>query len=871
MEVFVINSKQDKQKLELSSAEVSDWQQSIAEVIKRLGVGQTQKLLTSLSSFLDQNYSQFQWPLTTDYINTISKKDQPKYPGDHELEWKIRSLIRWNAMAMVVGANRKAEGIGGHISSFASAATLYEVGFCHFFRGPEHQNYDLVFFQGHVAPGIYARAFLEGRFSTTELNNFRRELAKPKGLSSYPHPYLMPDFWQFPTVSMGLGPLLAIYQARFNRYLAARGFLDSKKYQGKVVAFVGDGEMDEPEAQGALTLAGREKLGNLIFVVNCNLQRLDGPVRGNAKIIQELEALYRGAGWKVIKVIWGSDWDELLESEVAPNLIKIMNETVDGEFQNYWVKPGEYAREHFFGRDPKVKAKIKSLSDEQIRRLRRGGHDATKVYAAYQKAYEYTDGPVVILAKTIKGYGLGEAGEGKNITHQQKKLNEDELREFRNHYAIPISDEEVISAPFYKPKSDSKEIKYLLEKRKKLGGFLPSRQTKYKKPKLPGTKFYDEFLKGSDERAVSTTMAFVKILAKLLNDKELGPKLVPIVADEARTFGMEALFRRIGIYAPFGQKYQPVDKENLLYYREEADGQILEEGITEAGATASFIAAGTSYATHGVATIPFYIFYSMFGAGRVFDLLWLAGDMQTKGFLLGATAGRTTLAGEGLQHQDGHSPLFFLSHPSVRAYDPAFAYEISAIVEDGLIELYQKDLHKIYYLSLGNENYVMPEKAKAVSKKEICDGAYLYQQFKPKKAKAKVVLLGSGSILLEVIKAAELLVKKQIEVSVFSVTSYPVLYQQAVGVQKHNLEHPKKTKQNKIEEIFQKHHNQLFIAASDYVCALPQAIASWVPGPYFCLGTDGFGLSETRASLRKHFQVDHQSIVQLALAKLGEG
>jgi pyruvate dehydrogenase E1 component len=646
-------------------------------------------------------------PATTPYINTIAVEAQAPFPGDRKTEHRIKSLIRWNAMAMVVNANRKHSGLGGHISTFASSATLYEIGFNHFFRGGEDGHpADMVYFQGHATPGNYARAFLEGRMEEGHLQRFRQELADGGGLSSYPHPYLMPDFWQFPTVSMGLSPILSIYQARFNRYMKARGFL--KGEEAKVWCFVGDGETDEPETLGALTLAGREYLDNLIWVVNCNLQRLDGPVRGNGKIIQELEALFRGAGWNVIKLIWGSDWDELLARDTSGLLVKRMEEAVDGDYQKYSVEPGSYTRKHFFGKYPELLQLVNHLTDEQIRKLLRGGHDSRKVYAAYKAACEQRGRPTVVLAKTVKGYGLGEAGEGRNISHQQKKLNEKELREFRVRFGIPVSDEEIVDTPFYRPPSDSEETKYLLERRKALGGFLPRRRVEAPALSVPSLEAFGEFLKGSGRMEVSSTMAFVRLLGHLLRDKKIGRRIVPIIPDEARTFGMDALFREIGIYSPKGQLYEPVDRESLLFYHESKDGQILEEGITEAGSMSSFIAAGTAYASHGVNMIPLFIYYSMFGFQRIGDLMWLAGDIKAKGFLLGATAGRTTLNGEGLQHEDGHSHLLASTIPNLLTYDPAYAYEIAVIIQDGLRRMYQDGEELFYYLTLYNENHVMP-------------------------------------------------------------------------------------------------------------------------------------------------------------------
>ncbi len=801
--------------------------------------------------------------LNTPYCNTIPVEKQPAYPGDAQLEWRIRSLVRWNAMAMVVRANRKNEGIGGHISTFASAATLYEVAFNHFFRGKNHPcGGDQIYFQGHASPGIYARAYLEDRFNLKQLENFRRELQKGGGLSSYPHPRSMPEFWEFPTVSMGLGPLMAIYQARFNKYLEHRGL--KQRTDSKVWVFCGDGEMDEPESTAGLTLAARENLNNLIFVVNCNLQRLDGPVRGNGKIIQELEALFLGAGWKVIKLVWGKEWDPLLKKDKEGVLLRRMNEEVDGQYQKYAVSSGAYIRERFFGTDPRLLHLVADLGDDALRKLGRGGHDPEKVYAAYQMAFENKNGPTVILAKTLKGYGLGEAGEGKNITHQQKKLNEDELREFRTRFGIPISDEEVAKAPFYKPSEKSEEIRYLKERRKILGGFVPERKTSLEKFKIPGEEFWKEFYQGTQGKAVSTTMAFVRILSKLLRDPGLGKRIVPIVPDEARTFGMEGLFAQYGIYSPKGQLYDPVDSQSLLSYKESKEGQLLEEGITEAGSISSFIAAGTTHATHQLPLIPFYAFYSMFGLQRIGDFVWAASDMRCKGFLMGATAGRTTLAGEGLQHQDGQSHLLAYAVPSLKSYDPAFAYELAVILEEGLRELYERNEENFYYLTLMNENYPQPPMPEGV-KEGILKGMYLFSAHE----KAKVNLFGSGAILNEVIRAAELLKKEhRISCNVWSITSYKALYQNGCETEKYNQAHPEKSCQKTYLEECLKKTQGVYVLASDYLRALPDSIARWFPRPPICLGTDGWGLSETRASLRKYFGVDAESIVRATLYAL---
>ncbi|MEW6302623.1 MAG: pyruvate dehydrogenase (acetyl-transferring), homodimeric type [Verrucomicrobiota bacterium] len=807
--------------------------------------------------------------VSTPYINTIPVEEQPAYPGDWQTEVRIKSIIRWNAMAMVVNANRKHNGLGGHISSFASSATLYEVGYNHFFHGGSGERpADVIFFQGHATPGNYARAFLEGRLDERHLQNFRQELAEGGGLSSYPHPYLMPDFWQFPTVSMGLGPIHSIYQARFNRYLQARGLVKWKT-EPKVWCFVGDGESDEPESLGALTLASRENLDNLIWVVNCNLQRLDGPVRGNGKIIQELEAAFRGAGWNVIKVIWGSDWDELLQKDKTGLLLKRMGEVVDGEFQKYTVEAGSYVRKKFFGKYPELLQLVHHLTDEQLRKLMRGGHDTRKVYAAFKAATEHKGQPTVVLAKTIKGYGLGEAGEGRNISHQQKKMNEKELREFRARFNIPISDDVIAETPFYRPPADSQEIKYLLERRKALGGFLPKREVKAKPLNIPELAAMGEFLKGSGESEASTTMAFVRLLSTLLRNKEIGRNIVPIIPDEARTFGMDALFREIGIYSPKGQLYEPVDSKSLLYYKETKDGQILEEGITEAGSMASFVAAGTSYATHGVNMIPFFIYYSMFGFQRIGDQMWLAGDIKAKGFLLGATAGRTTLNGEGLQHEDGHSLLLASTIPTLLTYDPAFAYEIAVIVQDGMRRMYRDGEEVFYYLTLYNENYEMPPMPKGVEE-GILKGLYKFKTG-PDGLKHKAQIFGSGPIIHSALKAQEILAEKYgVSADVWSATNYKQLRTDAQRAARWNMFHPtEKPRKSHVETVLEKEKGP-FIAVSDFMKIVPEQIAPWVPGGLTVLGTDGFGRSDTRERLRRFFEVDAESTVIATLYALAQ-
>jgi pyruvate dehydrogenase E1 component len=847
--------------------ETREWLYSLDYVLEFSGPERIKELLQELQIRAHKAGVEIPFSANTPYINTIPREKQAPFPGDREIERRIKSLIRWNAMAMVVKANNIEHGIGGHISTYASAATLYEIGFNHFFKGKgDDYDGDQIYFQGHASPGFYARAFLEGRITKQQMDNFRRELKPGGGLSSYPHPWLMPNFWEFPTVSMGLGPIMAIYQARFNRYLEDRGL--KKHSNRKVWAFLGDGETDEPETLGAISLAAREKLDNLIFVINCNLQRLDGPVRGNGKIIQELEANFRGNGWNVIKVIWGSDWDPVLAKDVDGKLVKRLGEIVDGQYQKYSVETGKYIREHLFGVDPELLKIAEDLSDEQLRKMKRGGHDPEKVYAAFKNAVENTGSPTVILAKTIKGYGLGESGEGKNITHQQKKLNEEELAEFRTRFGIPISDEEVSKAPFYRPPEDSHEIKYIKEKRKLLGGFVPERKTSIRPLKTPPEDIFEEFYKGTEGKDASTTMVFVRILAKLLRDKEVGKLIVPIVPDEARTFGMEALFRQVGIYSHVGQLYEPVDKETLLYYKEATNGQILEEGINEAGAMSSFIAAGTAYATHGINMIPFFVYYSMFGFNRAADLIWAAGDMSCKGFLVGGTAGRTTLAGEGLQHQDGNSHLTAYLVPNLVAYDPAFAYEIAVIIRDGIRRMYEEQEKVFYYLTVMNENYSMPPMPQGV-KEGILKGMYKFKASSKKTLKLKAQLFGSGTILNEVIKAREILEEDyKVAADVWSITSYKELRKDGQDTERWNMLHPtEKPKLSYIAEML-KDEEGVFVAASDYVKALPDSVAKWFPRPLVALGTDGFGRSESRADLRDFFEVDAKHIVVATLYAL---
>lgn len=848
--------------------ENQDWLESLEAVYRSEGPDRVRELLYQLQRKAGQYGIPLQRSMSTPYINTIPAAQQPPYPGQRDIEKRIKSIIRWNAMAMVIRANRHKSGIGGHISSFASSATLMEVGFNHFFRAKnDSQDGDMIYIQGHASPGIYARAFLEGRLTGFDLENFRAELSPEGGLPSYPHPRLMPDFWQFPTVSMGLAPIMSIYQARFNRYLENRGLKEPSDQ--KIWAFLGDGEMDEPESLGAIRFAGREKLDNLIYVVNCNLQRLDGPVYGNGKIIQELETIFTGAGWNVIKVVWGSDWDDLLEKDADGALIKRMGEVPDGQFQKYAVSDGSFIREDFFGKDPRLLEIAKNYSDQQLQKLTRGGHDPVKVYAAYKAAVEHKGSPTIILAQTIKGYGLGESGEGRNITHQQKKLNEEELYEFRSRFGIPIPDGEVQEAPFYRPHDDSREIHYLQERRKALGGYVPHRSVNVEPLQLPSDDLYDEFFKGTGEREVATTMVLVRMLSKLLKSPQIGQLIVPIVPDEARTFGMEALFRQVGIYSPPGQLYIPVDKESLLYYNEQKDGAILEEGINEAGSMSSFLAAGTAYASHGINTIPFYFFYSIFGAQRMIDLIWAAGDMMAKGFLIGGIAGRTTLAGEGLQHQDGHSHHFYFAIPNMKAYDPAFAYEMAVIVRDGLDRMYAKQENIFYYITMMNEFYQMPAMPEGVQE-QIIKGMYRFKASELNETGVKVNLMGSGTILNEVIKAGQMLeTKYNIAADVWSVTSYKELYTDCITTARWNMLHPSDHKNSYVEECFGE-ANGVFVAATDYLKALPCSISQWIPGRLIPLGTDGFGRSDGRTALRDYFEVDARYIALAALYGLSQ-
>ena len=850
---------------DIDPQETTEWLEALAAVAETDGIERAHYLLERLIETARRSGVDLPYSANTAYLNTIAPHLEQYTPGDPALEWRIRSINRWNAMVMVVKANRKNSELGGHIASYASAATLYEVGYSHFWHAPsaDHGG-DLIFMQGHSAPGIYARAFLLGLISEDQLDNFRQEVGG-KGLSSYPHPWLMPDFWQFPTVSMGLGPIMAIYQARFMRYLDHRGLI---KTEGrKVWAFIGDGEMDEPESFGAASLASREKLDNLVFVINCNLQRLDGPVRGNGKIIQELESDFRGAGWNVIKVIWGAAWDPLLARDTKGLLLRRMEEAVDGEYQAMKAFNGAYVREHFFGKYPELQQLVASMSDDDIWRLNRGGHDPHKVFAAYAQAAAHTGQPTVILCKTVKGYGMGEAGEGKMITHSQKKLGEVALKHFRDRFNIPISDADLASAPFYRPPEDSPEMKYLRERTAALGGFLPRRRPRASSPlKIPDLGMFDVMLKGTDEREISTTMAFVRLLSVLTRDKTLGPRIVPIVPDEARTFGMEGMFRQLGIYSSVGQLYEPVDHDELMYYREDVKGQILEEGITEAGGMCSWIAAATAYSTHDLQMIPFFIFYSMFGFQRVGDLIWAAGDMQARGFLLGGTAGRTTLAGEGLQHQDGHSHLMAATIPNCRSYDPTFAYELAVIIHDGLKRMIEHQENCFYYISVMNENYVHPALPAGIEQ-SIIKGMYCLQ----KTEGAQLDLLGSGAILREVMAGAELLKADfGIMANVWSATSFNELRRDGIDCERWNLLHPEQSPRVPYVTQLLKETALPVVAATDYLKAYADQIREFIPTRYRVLGTDGFGRSDSRAKLREFFEVNRYYVVLAALKTLAD-
>jgi pyruvate dehydrogenase E1 component len=852
---------------DIDPIETQEWLESIDSVLKTQGPERAHFLLEQLVDHTRRSGKYLPFRPNTAYLNTIGTAQEKDYPGDRAIERRLESYIRWNAMAMVVLANRQNSEYGGHIATYASAATLYEVGFNHFWRAPSDKHPgDMVYVQGHASPGIYARAFLEGRLSEDHLRHFRQEVVSKNGLSSYPHPWLMPNFWQFPTVSMGLGPMMAIYQARFQRYMEHRGIVPTT--DRKVWAFLGDGEMDEPESMGAITMPVREKLDNLVFVINCNLQRLDGPVRGNGKIIQELEAAFLGAGWNVIKVVWGSRWDALIAADSKGLLRRAMEECVDGEYQNFKAKGGAYTREHFFGKYPELKELVANLSDEDIWHLNRGGHDYQKVWNAYYGASNHKGQPTVILAKTVKGFLMGKHGESQNITHQQKKLDNDALKEFRARVHLDISDEQIANAPFQRPAADSQEMKYLHERRQKLGGYLPQRLNKAPSLNVPGVDAFDTLLQSSGDREFSTTMALVRMLQTLVKDKNIGSNIVPIVPDEARTFGMEGMFRQVGIYSSKGQLYTPQDADQLMYYREDTKGQILEEGINEGGALSSWIAAGTAYANHGVNMVPFYLYYSMFGFQRVGDYIWAAGDSQARGFLIGATAGRTTLAGEGLQHQDGHSLLAASTIPNCVAYDPTFAYEMVVIVQDGLRRMYVNQENIFYYITAMNENYAHPAMPKDAAE-GILKGMYLFST--GGKAKHRVNLLGAGTILREVIKAAEILEKEySVAADVFSVPSFTELRREALDAERWNLLHPEKPQRQSYVSKCLSGRTGPFIVASDYMKTLPDSIRQWVPGSYRVLGTDGYGRSDARAPLRSFFEVDHRYVVLAALRELAD-
>ncbi len=846
--------------------ETREWLEALEAVIAQEGPERAHYLIEQLIDLNRRSGGHLPYQATTAYVNTIPVHKEKRSPGNADLEWKIRAIIRWNAMAMVVRANRRPGSLGGHIASFASAATLYDVGFNHFFRGPDHPSgADLLYVQGHSAPGFYARSFLEGRFDEERLDNFRREV-DGKGLSSYPHPWLMPDYWQFPTVSMGLGPIQAIYQARFMKYMQHRELLPETNR--KVWCFLGDGETDEPESLGAISLAGREKLDNLIFVINANLQRLDGPVRGNGKIIQELEGVFRGAGWNVIKVIWGSYWDPLLARDTKGLLRRRMEEAVDGDYQTYKARDGAYVREHFFGKYPELKEMVAHMTDEDIWRLNRGGHDPHKVYAAYAEAMAHTGQPTVIIAKTIKGYGMGESGEGLNISHQQKKLPVEAIKHFRDRFAVPIPDDQLEEVPYYKPPEDSPEIQYLKQRRAELGGYLPQRRVAYTPLKTPSLEAFSTLLKGTGEREVSTTMIFVRALALMLRDKNIKEHIVPIVADEARTFGMEGLFRQLGIYAHEGQKYTPVDADQLMYYKEDDKGQVLQEGITEAGAFSSWMAAASSYANYGVPMIPFFIYYSMFGFQRIADLAWAAGDMRCRGFLLGGTSGRTTLNGEGLQHQDGQSHLYASTIPNCVSYDPTFGYEVAVILQDGLRRMYAEGEDIYYYITLLNENYSHPDMPKGVEK-DILKG--MYRLDSTGRGKTRAQLLGSGAILREVMAAAKLLKQDfKIDSDIWSVPSFTELKREAQDIRRWNRLNPdKKPRVSHVEKCLEKATGPV-VAASDYVMDYAEQIRPFVAGEYTTLGTDGFGRSDTREKLRYFFEVDRNFIAYTTVAELAK-
>ncbi|MCB1198199.1 MAG: pyruvate dehydrogenase (acetyl-transferring), homodimeric type [Deltaproteobacteria bacterium] len=846
-----------------TDTEIQEWMDSILAVTQIQGKERSQEILTRLNDYASLLQVRTN-AVHTPYTNTFA--DDLEYPGDETIEERIENILRWNAMAMVVRANKASDGIGGHISTYASSATIYETLFHHFFQGKDNIDgpSDIIYFQGHGSPGMYARGYLEGRFTETHLNNFRRELAQGGGLSSYPHPYLMPDYWEFPTVSMGLGPITAIYQARFNKYLENRGLISTS--QSRVWAFLGDGETGEPETLGALNVAANEGLDNLTFVLNCNLQRLDGPVRGNGQIVQELEGVFKGAGWNVIKVLWGRNWDPLLQSPQGHKLVEKLGGLVDGEYQKLSVEDGAYARKHLFDTDPDLQTLAAGFSDAQIGGLTRGGHDRVKLYTAYKHATEHKGQPSLILAKTVKGFGLGSSGAGQNSTHQKKKLDDQTIRELRDQWDIPVQDKDLKSIPFYKPDPNSPEIRYMLDHRKKLGGFVPSRRTITPKLSAPAPSLYDEFYEGTGERSVSTTMVLVRVMSKLLKDKNINQRIVPIVPDEARTFGMEAFFGQIGIYSPKGQLYEPVDKKSLLYYKESKKGQLLEEGISEAGAMSSFIAAGTSHTTSNFPMIPFYLYYSMFGLQRIGDLAWSAADQGCRGFLVGATAGRTTLAGEGLQHQDGNSHLLAYPIPTLKAYDPTFAFEIATLIKHGIEEMYVQGKDVFYYITVENENYPQPIMPAHVSQEDIIKGLYLYKPAKGAKAHAHI--LSNGSIMNEALYAQDILENNyNIPTNVYSAISFKALQDDINDTERHNLYHPDQPQQSHVEKILGKEKG-IFVAATDYVKTLPNSISKAIPGTLLSLGTDGFGRSEAREDLRQFFEVDRNFIAFATISKL---
>lgn len=853
---------------DLDPTETSEWLESLESVLEKDGPARAHFLIQQLVTRARERGGDLPYRATTAYVNTIAPDQEPMYPGDPELEWRIRRLTRWNAMAMILRANADGSGLGGHIASFASSAMLYDVGLNHFWRARSEQHGgDLIFYQGHSAPGLYARAFLEGRLSEQDLLGFRQEISA-NGLSSYPHPWLMPNFWQFPTVSMGLGPIMAIYQARFMRYMENRGLIP--KSDRKVWAFLGDGETDEPESLGAIGLAAREGLDNLVFVINCNLQRLDGPVRGNGKIIQELEGTFRGAGWNVLKVIWGSNWDPLLARDQSGMLRRLMDEFLDGDYQSCKAKGGGFTRQHFFGRYEETLRMVSSMTDDEVGRLRRGGHDPLKVFSAYKAAMEHTGQPTVILAKTVKGYGMGTAGEGQNITHQQKKMNVEELKAFRDRYRIPVTDEQLDEIPFVSLQEGSIEKQYLTERRQTLGGSIPARISEVPQLEIPPLSAFEAVLKSSGDRQISTTMAFVRVLNVLCRNKQVGKHLVPIVPDESRTFGMEGMFRQLGIYSPKGQLYHPEDKEQLMFYKEDKKGQVLQEGINEAGGMSDWIAAATSYATHGVPMIPFYIFYSMFGFQRIGDLVWAAGDSRSRGFLIGGTAGRTTLNGEGLQHQDGHSHIMASTVPNCISYDPTFAYEMAVIVHRGLKRMYVDQEDVFYYITAMNENYEHPEMPEG-TEENICKGLYLFREGKGKKSKKCVQLMGSGTILREVIAAADILESEyNIRADVWSATSFNELARDGYDTERYNRLHPEEPPKKSFVAASLGGRNGPVIASTDYIRAYADQIRAYIPQRYIVLGTDGFGRSDRRATLRRHFEVDRYHVVITALKALAD-